>query len=237
MSQLELLWQLENHSNLLEEHKKHLYIIENNLELTNLEVKHKKYDDQITYLKSKVEDINKDVRDKENILKNNAFSIQELDKQLYDGSVTELNQLNYLLLEKENLTNQVGQMETEMISSIESVESIKSDLVRFDGTCKRTVKEIKNYKKKNETILKDIQNKIDTEEKEIQKYTKDLDPKLLTKFNGLRKNRGKAVVTVAKDVCSGCNMFIPSYLHEKIRNMDEIITCEQCGRILYYKLP
>ncbi len=45
----------------------------------------------------------------------------------------------------------------------------------------------------------------------------------------------RAIVPVKGGVCSGCFISIPPMRQDKIRAMDEIIYCENCGRILVWE--
>ncbi len=45
----------------------------------------------------------------------------------------------------------------------------------------------------------------------------------------------RAIVPVKNGVCSGCFISIPPMRQDKIRAMDEIIYCENCGRILVWE--
>ena len=78
-------------------------------------------------------------------------------------------------------------------------------------------------------------------EKEEQALTKKADKaetqieeRLLTAYNRLRKNavNGLAVVTIDRDSCSGCFNQIPPQRQLDIRQRKKVIVCEHCGRIL-----
>jgi len=45
----------------------------------------------------------------------------------------------------------------------------------------------------------------------------------------------RAIVPVKNGVCSGCFISIPPMRQDRIRAMDEIIYCENCGRILIWE--
>ncbi|MBF0464401.1 MAG: hypothetical protein HQK88_08400 [Nitrospirae bacterium] len=65
--------------------------------------------------------------------------------------------------------------------------------------------------------------------KEISKEIYDKYIKLLSKKNGI------AVVRAVSEICCGCNMSIPPQLFVEVMKNDRILTCPQCGRILWYE--
>lgn len=70
--------------------------------------------------------------------------------------------------------------------------------------------------------------------KESDKARKEIDERLLTSYDKIRKTyrNGLAVVTVARGACGGCFNRIPPQLIIEIGVMKKIIACEHCGRVL-----
>jgi len=70
--------------------------------------------------------------------------------------------------------------------------------------------------------------------KESDKARKDIEERLLTSYDKIRKTyrNGLAVVTVARGACGGCFNRIPPQLIIEIGVMKKIIACEHCGRVL-----
>lgn len=64
----------------------------------------------------------------------------------------------------------------------------------------------------------------------IEKISKPL----LGKYERLRARYKRAIVPVKDDTCLGCFMKLPTYLITHGKKDNEVITCEGCGRILYW---
>ncbi len=88
------------------------------------------------------------------------------------------------------------------------------------------------------TELKDMGFTLDGV-KELQlaraNLAKRIKPQLLNRYERVSKNYDRTVVPVTGDLCLGCFAKIPTSFrslshHEK----DKILTCESCGRILYF---
>lgn len=57
---------------------------------------------------------------------------------------------------------------------------------------------------------------------------------LLGRFERLFASKGDAaVVALEHEVCTGCHMKLTTQTAHRVRNGKEIVSCEQCGRILY----
>ena len=64
-----------------------------------------------------------------------------------------------------------------------------------------------------------------------EKLAARVQPQLLNRYERVSKNYDRAIVPVTGELCFGCFARIPtSFRYEK----DAILTCESCGRILYF---
>lgn len=74
---------------------------------------------------------------------------------------------------------------------------------------------------------------VKTIERERTKLRKKIDENLLKEYDRIKKYYGnKVVVQVIKGFCSGCYIKLPSEIIARCKN--EIKTCPNCGRFLYY---
>jgi predicted nucleic acid-binding Zn-ribbon protein len=61
-----------------------------------------------------------------------------------------------------------------------------------------------------------------------------MDEELLARFERLFASKGDAaIVALEHEVCTGCHMKVTTQTAHRVRNGKEIVSCEQCGRILY----
>ena len=62
-----------------------------------------------------------------------------------------------------------------------------------------------------------------------------IDEDVLSRFERLFASKGDAaVVALEHEVCTGCHMKITTQTAHRVKNGREIVSCEQCGRILYW---
>lgn len=68
-----------------------------------------------------------------------------------------------------------------------------------------------------------------------QQLAEAVDEGVRSRYERLVKNKGSNVVVgVQHGVCGGCHMKLPAQIIVSCRAQEEIVTCSNCGRILYY---
>ncbi|MGI8481030.1 MAG: zinc ribbon domain-containing protein [Chthoniobacterales bacterium] len=61
-----------------------------------------------------------------------------------------------------------------------------------------------------------------------------IDEDVLSRFERLFASKGDAaIVALEHEVCTGCHMKITTQTAHRVKSGKEIVSCEQCGRILY----
>jgi predicted nucleic acid-binding Zn-ribbon protein len=71
-------------------------------------------------------------------------------------------------------------------------------------------------------------------EEERTKIAAEVDEELLDQYERLFKTKGEAVVALERENCSGCHMKVTASTAARTKGRKEVVTCEQCGRILYW---
>jgi len=61
-------------------------------------------------------------------------------------------------------------------------------------------------------------------------------PSLLAQYQNLLASKGGVAMAEARnEACSGCYMSIPPQVFVNVKKNESIITCPNCGRILFFK--
>ena len=89
--------------------------------------------------------------------------------------------------------------------------------------------------------MSDLESKAKLLESQLEKLRKEridlaanVDEDLLNRFERLFASKGDAaVVALEHEVCTGCHMKITTQTAVRVKAGKEIVSCEQCGRILY----
>jgi mannitol/fructose-specific phosphotransferase system IIA component (Ntr-type) len=72
-------------------------------------------------------------------------------------------------------------------------------------------------------------------EESIKALTADLPGDIVQLFQKLLKHYSTAVVPMAKGVCTGCGMAVPTIMAYEVQVGEKVIQCPRCTRIIYYR--
>ena len=128
---------------------------------------------------------------------------------------------------------------------IQKIEDEELDLmVQADQLKEQVMVEKKRTGAANESVdrqMSDLESKaklLETRLEELRKerteFAANVDEALLNRFERLFASKGDAaVVALEHEVCTGCHMKITTQTAVRVKAGKEIVSCEQCGRILY----
>ncbi len=86
-----------------------------------------------------------------------------------------------------------------------------------------------------ETKEKTLDSRLQELTKESEEIASRIDEDLLSVFRRLFASKGDAaVVALEHEVCTGCHMKLTAQTAHRVKGGKEIVSCEQCGRILYW---
>ncbi len=232
MEQLDLLRNLEEHHNSLKLYEKELFNLKNNLSANKTEEKIVDTEDKLILLRTSQEEIKKKLKSSNISLQDYILKIEEVEKDLYNGEIKDFRELEYLNDEKDKLKEIISDTETEILEFMVQVDIIEEELLMMEKSLYDIKDKNNKLKNKYRDLEENLKNKIRFEEDEIRTLESKIDVSILGKYNIIRKNKGTALVKIKNNICSGCNMLIPTILIDKLNKQEEIIYCESCGRIL-----
>jgi len=202
------------------------------MEVSDLEDEVAGLETRIQKIKGELDDTEDSIVTRKNMIKEAQSLIKKYETQLKDVK----NNREYDALTKEveiqNLEIQVCEKKIrefgfDIASKTEIYEKALADLEvrKNDLDIKRN--ELQTITAETEKDEQGLSKKADAAETQIEE-------RLLTAYNRLRRNanNGLAVVTIDRDSCSGCFNQIPPQRQLDIRQRKKIIVCEHCGRIL-----
>lgn len=129
-----------------------------------------------------------------------------------------------------------SEIETEIISMLEELDKL-SALVKKD---EEILKQSRSRYEQEKRAIEDDLNAIDAdaviwEQKRID-LQKNVPDELLVRYERIRKrSKGIGVTSVWKSVCNGCHMNIPPQLYNELQRSDELFSCPNCNRIMYFQ--
>ncbi len=141
-----------------------------------------------------------------------------------------------------------------MLKEIETAEKNKSDIETGIIALMDEMDQLSVLVKQDEATLSQAADRHEAEKKSMQKDLSDVDADTASwaeKREGLQKslpaellawyekvkkrNNGIGVISVWKATCNGCHMNIPPQLYIDLQRSNELLSCPNCNRIMYFE--
>lgn len=142
-------------------------------------------------------------------------------------------EMEALRIRVEHARARIDQLEDEALALITQVEE-QAPLIR------KAEQDFLAWKAKIEHDIAQIDAEITGHIAELERLqgerplrTAVVEPKLLHRYEELRARYEDPVVPITHGICSGCNLRVSEITTERVRA--EIVTCENCSRLLYVK--
>ncbi len=128
----------------------------------------------------------------------------------------------------------IGKVEDRILDKMIEAETIEQNIAKAEQALKieseAVAKEITETKAR---FAKD-EDELVLDQKKRDASASSVTPDVLKTYERVRKLRGNAVAEVSGDCCLVCNVVMRPHVSQRLRQGEEILTCESCGRILYY---
>jgi len=136
--------------------------------------------------------------------------------------------------EIERYEKEIQAIEDQELDLMDQAEKLKGELATEDkkasGARESIARQMKDLEEKGTTLEGQL-SQLTAERTEIAGKVEE---ELLSLFERLFASKGDAaVVALEHEVCTGCHMKVTTQTAHRVKNGKEIVSCEQCGRILY----
>jgi len=136
--------------------------------------------------------------------------------------------------EIERYENEIRKIEDEELELMEQVDKLKAELGADEKKAATTKESISRQMTDLEAKSKTLESRLEDLTRERAELAGKIDEDLLSRFERLFASKGDAVVVALEhEVCTGCHMKVTTATAARVRAGKEIVSCEQCGRILY----
>jgi predicted nucleic acid-binding Zn-ribbon protein len=176
------------------------------------------------------------LRDSELELTSFQQKARETEQALYGGRVTSPKELEGLHKDLAVLRRRIGALEDTVLEAMERVEELSEaeergarELGSFEEGWTRERGEMASDYRELRVRLKEIQE-------ERARLREQLDPAVLRLYDELRAKKGGQALSPLQDrVCQTCRVTQPSHKVQVVVSGNQVVTCEGCGRILYWE--
>jgi hypothetical protein len=129
---------------------------------------------------------------------------------------------------------QKGKSEEEIIKFLDKDDEFANQALELSETLKRMEEESRSKKQMLDNRLAELEENLKKLLGEKEKLVQEIPPGPIKRYEAIAATKdGLAVVSVEGDHCGGCHVLLPSQVYEDLARDDRMVTCGNCGRILY----
>jgi predicted nucleic acid-binding Zn-ribbon protein len=141
-----------------------------------------------------------------------------------------------LLKEIETAEQENKIVEDDILSLMEKIDTASGAITATEQQAKDGEAAIEAEQKEMEAAFSKIEADLNGVEQSRQEQISRIKPAVFVLYEKLLLSKaGIAIAEARGEACSGCYMSIPPQVFVNVKKNESIITCPQCGRILYYK--
>jgi hypothetical protein len=161
---------------------------------------------------------------------------QQIEKYALQQFQTKKNEeYRALAHEIETCKEQITHLEDQQLELMEQIESLQKQAVAATREADETRKLAENQLKELGAREENLRGELSELESNRDQLTAAIDERALRQYERLLRNKGdNAIVGIQHGVCGGCHMKFPVQLVVSCQAAKELVTCPNCGRILYY---
>ena len=173
-------------------------------------------------------------RQKERDLEEANRELKKRQSRLYEIKTNQ--EYSAVLKEIEGLKQRVSTLEEEVLLLLDQIEAAVKARAQEEDRFRLTQAEFLRDKQQREGELRDLQGRLSALQVAREGQSRSVETSLLQQYLRLLKSRaGLAVAPAGGGSCEGCHVALTPQLYNEVRRNEEILTCERCGRILYWK--
>ncbi len=128
-----------------------------------------------------------------------------------------------------------SQMEEQILDLMDEIEDNVTQIEESEKTFQVDVTAIKKEKNKLQKQYNSLDATLKRQYEDRKKVLINVRPDILSQYNRIWRSRRTAVVVpIKKNACSGCYRALPPQEINEARKRERLLTCEACGRIIYW---
>jgi predicted nucleic acid-binding Zn-ribbon protein len=136
--------------------------------------------------------------------------------------------------EIERYEKEIVQLEDQELELMEQADKLKSEISAQEKTAVAGRDSVNRQLADLDQKAKTLGAQLGDLAKEREQLAATIDEDVLYRYERLFSSKGDAaVVAVEHGVCTGCHMKVTTQTAVRAKSGNEIVSCEQCGRILY----
>ncbi len=141
-----------------------------------------------------------------------------------------------MLKEIETTESSRNQIESEIITLLEELDKLAVMVKKDEEILQQRRQQYEQDKKALEDDLNAVDSDVVGWEQKRVALQQNISADLMARYERIKKrNKGIGVTSVWKAVCDGCHMNIPPQLYNEVQRSEELFSCPNCNRIIYFR--
>ncbi len=159
-------------------------------------------------------------------------SINRLKTQQYETRKNE--EFRAMGNEIERYEREIREIEDRELELMEQTDVLKSEIATEGAKAAGARESVARQLSDLEEKAKALEVQLAALQEERAKLASQVDEDVLDRYERLFASKGNAaIVALEHEVCTGCHMKVTTQTSHYVKNGKELVSCEQCGRILY----
>ena len=186
----------------------------------------------VAALKHKVQHLEMDRKKLELDAGTRQESINRLKTQQYETRKND--EFRAMGNEIERFEKEIRAIEDQELELMDQAEKAKVELTDEEKKASSVRESIARQMADLDEKGKTLEGRLNELTAERTELSAKVEEDLLSRFERLFASKGDAaIVGLEHEVCTGCHMKVTTQTAHRVKNGKEIVSCEQCGRILY----
>lgn len=141
-----------------------------------------------------------------------------------------------MLKEIESSEVKNGKLEDEIIVLLDGLDGFQKEMKARDEELALRRSSYEQERQTIQTELDSLTGRLEECLLKAGKLKEAMPEAILKKYERIKVIRnGLAVVPAWKEICYGCHMAIPPQMYNELQTSEELVTCPNCNRILYWE--
>jgi predicted nucleic acid-binding Zn-ribbon protein len=187
---------------------------------------------RLTQTEEKIKQLNLDKKRWEVDIGSWQQELERFQKQMRDIKTNK--EYDALMAEIETRKQQISRNEDLVLQAMQELEEAKPQL----GECEQRLEETEKVNSQQiEGLRKQIEGvdgKIKIKQEDKKKITGQVAKPVLATYERIRKRCSPVLVSLRKKSCGACYKTFPPQKIQEIKRGNGLVTCDSCGRILYW---
>ncbi len=190
---------------------------------------------------ARIEEMRRTLEELERESRQRNLEVDDLDMQIHayqkqlDEGIISFKEMEALREKIANQRARMSAMEDEALMLMDRIVEEKENLARAEEELKERLSEIAAEEEELASRIDGVERALAAARAAREEIAGRLSPSLLSRYENLRRSFPDPVVPVKNGICTGCKLRVSGYTVERARNTAEIVTCENCSRILYIR--